>query len=111
MFAAAQVSVESPEVLVPLISSLASAWIWTLDKRMGLFSGGQHQQQHGHPHTSTSSAATGSSGAAAAGGAAIAGEADEVAAGAAGGHVVEAEDDSAAEVVHDEGVLQVRERG
>ncbi|WIA31067.1 hypothetical protein OEZ86_001095 [Tetradesmus obliquus] len=100
------VSVESPEVLVPLISSLASAWIWTLDKRMGLFSGGQHQQQHGHPHTSTSSAATGSSGAAAAGGAATAGEADEVAAGAAGGHVVEAEDDSAAEVVHDEGVLQ-----
>uniref|UniRef100_A0A383V936 1-phosphatidylinositol 4-kinase n=1 Tax=Tetradesmus obliquus TaxID=3088 RepID=A0A383V936_TETOB len=100
------VSVESPEVLVPLISSLASAWIWTLDKRMGLFSGGQHQQQHGRPHASTSSAATGSSGAAAAGGAATAGEADEVAAGAAGGHVVEAEDDSAAEVVHDEGVLQ-----
>jgi hypothetical protein len=31
-----------------------------------------------------------------------------MAAGAAGGHVVEAEDDSA-EVVHDEGVLQVRD--
>lgn len=34
---------ESPEVLVPLISSLGSAWIWTLDQRVGLFSGLQHQ--------------------------------------------------------------------
>jgi hypothetical protein len=32
-------------------------------------------------------------------------------AGAAGSHVVEAEDDSAAEVVHDEGVLQVSGKG
>lgn len=39
-----QVSVESPEVLVPLVSSLGSAWIWTLDQRVGLFSGSQHQQ-------------------------------------------------------------------
>eukprot|EP00878_Enallax_costatus_P012821 GHUV01013388.1.p1 GENE.GHUV01013388.1~~GHUV01013388.1.p1 ORF type:complete len:2087 (+),score=705.77 GHUV01013388.1:215-6475(+) len=37
-------SVESPEVLVPLISSLGSAWIWTLDQRVGLFGGLQHQQ-------------------------------------------------------------------
>ncbi|KAF6255211.1 hypothetical protein COO60DRAFT_237645 [Scenedesmus sp. NREL 46B-D3] len=93
------VSVESPEVLVPLISSLASAWIWTLDQRMGLFSGSQHQQ---HPHQAA--AAAGAAGAG--GGAAGHGEAGGEAAGAAGGHVVKAEDGSAAEVVHDEGVLQ-----
>lgn len=37
-----QVSVESPELLVPLISSTTNAWIWSVDQRMGLFSGRQH---------------------------------------------------------------------
>lgn len=36
---AAQVSVESPEVLVPLLSGITNAWIWTIDRRLGLFSG------------------------------------------------------------------------
>jgi hypothetical protein len=34
-----QVSVESPEVLVPLLSGITNAWIWTIDRRLGLFSG------------------------------------------------------------------------
>lgn len=34
-----QVSVESPEVLVPLLSAITNAWIWTIDRRVGLFSG------------------------------------------------------------------------
>ncbi len=34
-----QVTVESPEVLVPLLSAITNAWIWTIDRRLGLFSG------------------------------------------------------------------------
>lgn len=30
---------ESPEVLVPLLSGITNAWIWTTDRRLGLFSG------------------------------------------------------------------------
>lgn len=45
--ACCQVSVESPEVLVPLISSLGSAWIWTVDQRLGLFSGTRHASRTG----------------------------------------------------------------
>lgn len=41
-----QVAVESPEVSVPLICNLASAWIWTLDQRLGLFSGGAQSCNH-----------------------------------------------------------------
>lgn len=34
-----QVTVESPEVLVPLLSAITNAWILTIDRRLGLFSG------------------------------------------------------------------------
>jgi hypothetical protein len=38
-----QVSAESPELLVPLISSISNAWVWTVDQRRGLFSGQMHR--------------------------------------------------------------------
>jgi hypothetical protein len=37
-----QVTAEAPEVLVQLVSSIASAWVWTVDQRRGLFSGQPH---------------------------------------------------------------------
>eukprot|EP00879_Flechtneria_rotunda_P007045 GHRR01007395.1.p1 GENE.GHRR01007395.1~~GHRR01007395.1.p1 ORF type:complete len:1449 (+),score=535.85 GHRR01007395.1:542-4348(+) len=37
------VCVESPGVFVPLISSLTCTWIWTVDQRLGMFSGRQQQ--------------------------------------------------------------------
>lgn len=52
-----QVSVESPEVLVPLLSGITNAWIWTIDHRMGLFNG-----------TTSAAAATAAAASSAAGG-------------------------------------------
>jgi hypothetical protein len=54
-----QVTVESPEVLVPLLSGITNAWIWTIDKRLGLF--------NGHPRA-VAAAAPAAGAAAAAGG-------------------------------------------
>lgn len=44
-----QVIVESPEVLVPLMSAIANAWIATCDKRLGLFSGARLAAAAGAP--------------------------------------------------------------
>lgn len=35
----AQLFTENPGLLVPLVRNLAAAWIWTVDQRVGLFSG------------------------------------------------------------------------
>ncbi|KAF8068220.1 PI4KA1 [Scenedesmus sp. PABB004] len=92
------VSVESPEVLVPLISSLGSAWIWTLDQRLGLFSG---PAGHAAAHAPPPAGAGGPRRASSAGGHGADGGA------AGGGHLVPADDDDAGtEVVHDEATLQ-----
>ena len=52
-FAWTWVSTAAPEWLVPLASRLASSWCWSVDQRMGLFSGAgggdTHAQQHGEP--------------------------------------------------------------
>lgn len=81
---------ESPEVLVPLLSGITNAWIWTIDHRMGLFNG-----------TTSAAAATAAAASSTAGG----GHAD------GRGEVVDMlADDHGAEdgSSHDDAMLQVR---
>lgn len=49
LYSLMQVIVESPEVLVPLMSAIANAWIATCDKRLGLFSGARLAAAAGAP--------------------------------------------------------------